>query len=156
DHTAFIYYSTATDNRVATIRLPTALLATPPSTEPSSPASSGGAVPPSAPGSQPTATPTAKPATLVPHPILTGIPHAATDNGGWLGVGPDGTLFAGTGDTGRAAVSQDRTSLAGKILRMTSAGKPVGGASVVYASGLHNVQGFGWDPTNHMYAVDGR
>jgi glucose/arabinose dehydrogenase len=154
DHTAFVYYSTAKDNRIGAIRLPATVSTTPPSGEPPSVGAgpSGGAVPPSAPEAQPSA----KPATIVPRAIVTGIPHAATDNGGWLGFGPDGALYAGTGDAGRAAASQDRTSLAGKVLRMSTAGKPVGGASLVYASGLHNVQGFGWDQANHLYGVDAR
>jgi glucose/arabinose dehydrogenase len=136
NHTVFVYYSTAKDNRVATIQLPTAVLSAPPSDSSSTPPS-----PPPAP-------------TVTPHPILTGIPHATTDNGGWLGFGPDGALYASTGDAGRPAASSDRKSLAGKILRMTAAGKPIGGTSLVYASGLHDVQGFDWDPTGHLYAVD--
>jgi glucose/arabinose dehydrogenase len=136
DRTVFVYYSTATDNRIATIQLPTAVLSAPPSDAPS-------------------AAPSAAPApTVTPRPIVTGIPRGATDNGGWLGFGPDGSLYASTGDVGRSAASTDRKSLAGKILRTTAAGKPVGGKSLVYASGLHNVQGFDWDPTGHLYAID--
>ena len=140
NHTVFVYYSTATDNRVATIQLPTAVLSAPPS--------DGASV---APSSAPSAPPAP---TVTPHPIVTGIPRGATDNGGWLGFGPDGSLYASTGDAGRPAASADRKSLAGKILRMTTAGKPVSGKSLVYASGLHDVQGFDWDPTGRLYAVD--
>jgi glucose/arabinose dehydrogenase len=140
NRTVFVYYSTAKDNRIATIQLPTAVLSAPPSDGASA-----------APSSAPSAAPAP---TVTPHPIVTGIPRAVTDNGGWLGFGPDGSLYGSTGDAGHPAASADRKSLAGKILRMTVAGKPVGGASLVYATGLHDVQGFDWDPTDHLYAVD--
>lgn len=140
NRTVFVYYSTATDNRVATFQLPTAVLSAPPS-------EGASAAPSSAPSSAPGPT-------VTPRPIVTGIPHGASDNGGWLGFGPDGLLYASTGDATRPAASADRKSLAGKILRMTPAGKPVSGKSLVFASGLHDVQGFDWDPTGHLYAVD--
>jgi glucose/arabinose dehydrogenase len=37
---------------------------------------------------------------------------------------------------------------------MTPAGKPVAGPSLVYATGLHNVQGFAWDQDDQLFAVD--
>jgi glucose/arabinose dehydrogenase len=90
-----------------------------------------------------------------PHVILKGIPHASTDNGGGLGFGPDGYLYASTGDAGHAASSQSPKSLAGKILRMTTAGKPVKGKkSLIYASGFHDVQGLAWDQAKHLLVVD--
>ena len=64
------------------------------------------------------------------------------------------TASAVGSNVGRPVASADRKSLAGKILRMTAAGQPVSGTSLVYASGLHDVQGFDWDPTGHLYAVD--
>ena len=147
DSTVFVYYSTAKDNRVASLKLkvPSAPSA-PASPPPSAPASPGG-TPPRDPGP-----------TLTPHAILTGIPHASTDNGGWLAFGPDGTLYASTGDAGKPASAQDRKSLAGKILRMTDAGKPAPhnpvATSVIWAYGFHNVEGFAWDIANYLYAVD--
>jgi glucose/arabinose dehydrogenase len=98
-----------------------------------------------------------------PQVILDDIPHGTTDNGGGLGFGPDGFLYASTGDAGHSsgavkAVSQSPTSLAGKILRMTTSGRPAPDNprhdSVIYASGFHNVEGFAWDLSKHLYAMD--
>src|SRR5215510_245780 len=56
--------------------------------------------------------------------VVTGIPRAAIHNGGRLAFGPDGMLWATTGENGEPALAQDRDSLAGKILRMTPDGRP--------------------------------
>jgi glucose/arabinose dehydrogenase len=90
-----------------------------------------------------------------PKVIVKGIPRAATANGGALMFGPDGSLYAATGDAGKSKNAADAKSLGGKILRMTTAGKPVKGASTLaYASGFHNVEGLTWDREGHLFVVD--
>ena len=54
--------------------------------------------------------------------VLTGIPKASYHDGGRLLFGPDGDALRDHGDAGEPELAQDRTSLAGKILRITPDG----------------------------------
>lgn len=90
--------------------------------------------------------------------ILEGLPAATNHNGGRIAFGPDGMLYATTGDAGEPERSQDLASPAGKILRMTPDGdrpadNPFPG-SLVYSYGHRNAQGIAWGPTGTMYASE--
>ena len=117
DRLLYVYYTTATDNRIGKLKL----------------------------GERPT-------------PILTGIPKASNHNGGRIAFGPDGYLYAGTGDATTTGNAQSLASLGGKILRMTTAGAPAPGNpfpnSVVWTLGHRNVQGLAWDAAGHLYASE--
>jgi glucose/arabinose dehydrogenase len=90
--------------------------------------------------------------------ILDNIPVAAFHNGGRLRFGPDGMLYTGTGDARVPALSQDRNSLAGKVLRLTPDGQvppdnPFSG-SPVFLLGLRNTQGFDWRDPSTLWVTD--
>lgn len=71
-----------------------------------------------------------------PEPVLTGIPRGPVHNGGALAVDVDGSLLVATGDAGGTGPG----SLAGKLLRVDTFGRPAAGnpdpASPVLSSGL--------------------
>ena len=88
--------------------------------------------------------------------ILEGIPAAAIHNGGRLRFGPDGFLYAGTGDGSDRPNSQNDDSLGGKILRITTEGKAAPGnpdGRVWITKGHRNVQGLAFDG-DQLYAAE--
>ncbi|RYP88937.1 PQQ-dependent sugar dehydrogenase [Nocardioides guangzhouensis] len=91
-------------------------------------------------------------------PILTGIPNGFIHDGGRLEFGPDGYLYASTGETGTPEMAQDRDALGGKILRITADGKPAPGNpdpdSPVWSWGHRNVQGLAFDDTGQLWASE--
>ncbi len=87
-------------------------------------------------------------------PVVTGIPKGAIHNGGRLAFGPDGMLYAGTGDSGDTDLAQDPRSLGGKVLRVTPTGQPVEGGTLVFSRGHRNVQGLAFDEAGRVYSVE--
>ena len=94
----------------------------------------------------------------LPETILNGIEAGPIHNGGRLAFGPDGMLYATTGDAGNRDSAQDTGSLSGKILRMMPDGgvpedNPFPG-SLVYSYGHRNPQGIAWDTEGVLYASE--
>ncbi|RCL31090.1 MAG: PQQ-dependent sugar dehydrogenase [Nitrosopumilus sp.] len=82
--------------------------------------------------------------------ILDGIPGAPWHDGGRIKFGPDQKLYISTGDAINPELSQDLSSLAGKILRLNSDGtipndNPFD-SSPVFSYGHRNPQGLAWSP----------
>jgi glucose/arabinose dehydrogenase len=108
------------------------------------------------------------PATLT---VLLTVPHDQADNhnGGWLGFGPDGLLYIGTGDGGRGGDPWDNAQNPdvnlGKLLRIdVDTAKPYaipptnpfaggGGAPEIFALGLRNPWRAAFDG-NLLYIAD--
>lgn len=90
--------------------------------------------------------------------IIDKIPGSQVHNGGRLKIGPDQKLYISTGDATNPSLSQDPTSLAGKILRLELDGSiPLDNPlrnSPVYSLGHRNPQGLAWSPRNILYSSD--
>lgn len=88
--------------------------------------------------------------------ILTGIAWGSDGghSGGRLRFGPDGYLYATTGDNRSATIPQDLSSLGGKLLRITTEGEPAPGnpnlgpntRREIFAYGFRNPQGIAFRP----------
>jgi glucose/arabinose dehydrogenase len=98
-----------------------------------------------------------------PRVLVDGIPAGRYHNGCRLKFGPDGKLYATTGDAGESrdqgGRAQDAASLAGKVLRLNPDGSvpsdnPTPG-SFVWSTGHRNAQGLAFHPeTGALYATE--
>ena len=91
-------------------------------------------------------------------PILTGIPNGFIHDGGRMVFGPDKMLYVSTGEGGEPSRAQDRSSLGGKILRITQDGDPAPGnpdaGSPIWTWGHRNVQGLAFDDHGNLWASE--
>jgi glucose/arabinose dehydrogenase len=93
-----------------------------------------------------------------PVTVLRGIATAVNHNGGRLAFGPDGFLYATTGDALDSDRAQDLKSLNGKVLRIAGDGRPApknpDPTSPVYSYGHRNSEGLAWGPGNRLYEAE--
>lgn len=90
--------------------------------------------------------------------VISGIPGHPLYNGGRIAFGPDGMLYVTTGWIERSDLPQDRTSLAGKVLRLMPDGSvpadnPFAG-SPVWSMGHRNPQGLAWDDQGQLFVTE--
>lgn len=90
--------------------------------------------------------------------IIDKIPGAIFHDGGRIKFGPDGKLYISTGDATKENLAQDKTSLAGKILRVNDDGSipddnPFAG-SPIWSYGHRNPQGLAWDDQGRLWATE--
>jgi len=91
--------------------------------------------------------------------ILDKLPGGHFHNGGRLAFGPDGLLYIAAGEGFRRHLAQSRSSLGGKILRVTPDGTVAEDNpfpdSPIYSLGHRNPQGLAWDPrTGALFASE--
>ncbi|WP_437683427.1 lectin [Sorangium sp. So ce131] len=86
--------------------------------------------------------------------LVSGLPRNKYHNGGRLRWGPDGKLYASTGDAQNANLAQDTSSLAGKILRIEPDGRVPSDnpfANYVWSYGHRNPQGLAFDSEGRLW-----
>ena len=82
--------------------------------------------------------------------LVSGIARAAIHDGGRLRFGPDGTLYASTGDAGQTGLAPNPSSLNGKVLKVD----PDNGGATVFSRGLRNPQGLCFAPGGRFLSTE--
>lgn len=86
--------------------------------------------------------------------LLKGIGRNKFHNGGRLRFGPDGKLYATTGDAQNGAYAQDVNHLSGKVLRLNANGTPPPDnpfGNYVWSYGHRNPQGLAFDAQGRLW-----
>jgi glucose/arabinose dehydrogenase len=88
--------------------------------------------------------------------LVPGIAAGRIHDSGRIAFGPDGRLYAATGDAGDGELAQRPDSLNGKFLALTPEQyRGAGGAPEIVSRGHRNPQGFDWDPgTGRLIATE--
>ncbi len=89
--------------------------------------------------------------------LVNAIPGASNHNGGRIKFGPDKNLYITTGDADNPSQAQDKNSLSGKVLRVTTDGKAAAGNpfnNLVYSMGHRNPQGITWDKDGTLWETE--
>jgi glucose/arabinose dehydrogenase len=94
-----------------------------------------------------------------PGAVLDDIPGGSIHDGGRIAFGPDGKLYATTGDASQGDLAQNRNSLAGKLLRLNPDGSIPSdnpfADSPVWSYGHRNLEGLAWHPdSQQLYATE--
>jgi glucose/arabinose dehydrogenase len=82
--------------------------------------------------------------------LVDGIAAASIHDGGRLRFGPNGKLYASTGDAGNGELAADGASLNGKILEID----PESDTVRVFSTGHRNVQGLCFEPGGRFLATE--
>jgi glucose/arabinose dehydrogenase len=82
--------------------------------------------------------------------LVSGIARAAIHDGGRLRFGPDGTLYASTGDAGQTNLAPNPSSLNGKVLRVDTEN----GGPTVFSRGHRNPEGLCFEPGGRFLSTE--
>ncbi len=82
--------------------------------------------------------------------LVSGIARASIHDGGRLRFGPDGTLYASTGDAAQTALAPDTSSLNGKVLKVD----PNNGGATIFSRGHRNPEGLCFAPDGRFLSTE--